>query len=51
MVTENKDIQKEELSTTDAKPTNLPEAFFAKLLDRPSCKTRGICDGCGRCEH
>lgn len=25
--------------------------FFAKLLDLPACKTKGYCDGCGRCEH
>lgn len=31
---------------------NLPQEFFAKLLDIPSCKLRsGICNGCGRCEH
>lgn len=31
---------------------NLPQEFFTKLLDIPSCKLEsGICDGCGRCEH
>lgn len=31
---------------------NLPQEFFAKLLDIPSCKSvSGICNGCGRCEH
>jgi len=32
-------------------PRDLPPEFFAELLDLPSCKARGICDGCGRCEH
>lgn len=31
---------------------NLPQEFFVKLLDIPSCKlASGICNGCGRCEH
>ena len=25
--------------------------FFQELLDLPSCKTIGVCDNCGRCEH
>ena len=29
----------------------LPPDFFADLLDLPSCKSRGYCDNCGRCEH
>ena len=29
----------------------LPEDFYRQLLQLPACKTSGICDGCGRCEH
>ena len=25
--------------------------FFQRLLKPPSCKTTGVCDNCGRCEH
>ena len=25
--------------------------FFQQLLNPPSCKTTGVCDNCGRCEH
>lgn len=25
--------------------------FYARLLNLPSCKSRGYCDNCGRCEH
>lgn len=29
----------------------LSASFFEMLLNPPSCKTTGVCDGCGRCEH
>ena len=29
----------------------LPANFFSDLLKLPSCKSRGYCDNCGRCEH
>ena len=29
----------------------LSESFFEMLLNPPSCKTIGVCDGCGRCER
>ena len=29
----------------------LSSNFFAELLDLPACKSKGYCDGCGRCEH
>ena len=29
----------------------LPMDFFQSLLNLPSCKTVGVCDGCGRCER
>ena len=27
----------------------LPKEFFLELLDLPSCKLTGRCDGCGKC--
>ena len=27
----------------------LPKEFYLELLDLPSCKTTGKCDGCGKC--
>ncbi len=30
---------------------SLSSNFFAELLDLPACKSKGYCDGCGRCEH
>ena len=32
-------------------PKELPPEYYAKLLNLPSCKTNGVCNGCGRCEH
>ena len=29
----------------------LSSNFYAELLDLPACKSKGYCDGCGRCEH
>lgn len=29
----------------------LSSNFFAELLDLPACKSKGFCDGCGRCER
>lgn len=43
-VSENKEDQK-------AGPPTLSENFFAELLGLPSCKSKGYCDNCGRCEH
>ncbi len=40
----------EEKKEKPAQP-ELPPEFFMDLLDLPSCKTIGICDECGRCEH
>jgi len=31
--------------------SGLSSNFFAELLDLPACKSKGYCDGCGRCEH
>jgi hypothetical protein len=25
--------------------------FYLRLLDLPSCKTKGVCDNCDNCEH
>ena len=30
---------------------HLSASFFAELVEMPSCKLTGKCDGCGRCEH
>ncbi len=32
-------------------PPALSGEFYARLLRLPSCKSRGYCDNCGRCEH
>ena len=34
------------------RPTpHLSEDFYKKLIRQPACKTDGMCDNCGRCEH
>ena len=40
----------ETLREEKAQP-KLSADFFQLLLNPPSCKTIGVCDGCGRCEH
>lgn len=42
--------QKREQAQNRESPT-LSEQFYLQLLELPMCKTSGICDGCGRCEH
>lgn len=32
-------------------PPALPISFFAELLNLPTCKTKGYCSNCGRCER
>lgn len=39
----------EKLSKTDL--PRLSSDFFSKLVHQPDCITKGICNGCGRCEH
>ena len=39
------------LETPEEKRPALSEDFYRQLLQLPACKTSGICDGCGRCEH
>ena len=35
----------------DAPAPFLPASFFSKLVNQPSCITKGVCNNCGRCEH
>lgn len=49
MVNHTEDGQKDGQSA-DA-PKELPREYYAKFLNLPSCKTNGVCNGCGRCEH
>lgn len=37
--------------TDEQTQPKLPAGFFQSLLNLPSCKTVGVCDGCGRCER
>lgn len=46
----NKDKKKEEEKKAGSEP-RLGTDFFSRLSRQPSCKTKGICDNCGRCEH
>ena len=44
--------QKEESPAKEANASGgLSSNFFAELLDLPACKSKGFCDGCGRCER
>lgn len=44
--------RKEEPPVKEAtSPGGLSSNFFAELLDLPACKSKGYCDGCGRCER
>lgn len=52
MVTrQNKDIKRENKKCEKNNLPDLPQEFFAEFLKLPSCKSRGFCDNCGRCEH
>jgi len=41
----------EQTSPQEPKAAGLSSNFYAELLDLPACKSKGYCDGCGRCEH
>ena len=46
--------EKKDLPVTPAAEETQPKlsvSFFQELLNPPSCKTIGVCDGCGRCER
>ena len=49
MVTDESGKEEPEAAKTGV--PSLSEDFFRELLDPPSCKARGYCDNCGRCEH
>ena len=41
----------DQMPREEARQPKLSADFFQQLLNPPSCKTTGVCDGCGRCEH
>ncbi len=37
---------------SDEKNTpNLPPEYFLELIGAPTCRTKGYCDNCGKCEY
>lgn len=50
MADDNKDKIAREVSGNRDLP-NLSVDFFADLLNLPTCKTKGYCSNCGRCER
>lgn len=51
MPEETKEQTSQEPVREETLAPTLSESFFAELLGLPSCKTKGYCDNCGRCEH
>jgi hypothetical protein len=43
--------QTREEKTPGRKQPELSADFYKTLLELPACKTRGTCDGCGRCRY
>ena len=39
----------DELTAAEGTQPSLSSEFYAQILDRPSCITKGICDNCDRC--
>ena len=48
---EQRPAEGEETLRGEETQPKLSADFFQRLLKLPSCKTSGVCDGCGRCEH
>ena len=40
-----------EPSRQNQEAPRLSADYFSKLVRQPECVTKGVCNGCGRCEH
>ena len=41
----------EEKNPQEGQPPQLSLEFWRSLVDEPGCRTTGVCNECGRCEH